>query len=184
MNIPNFVKEPMIKLISKTRDILSYIDNLNLFAFYFNGIYYHLSNRLTRIRYASLKTNDTNYIEGGGENAIRKTFKVLGCLTFVNLCVQSVKVVWKTYNNKTICDKTIHKTQTHQHMSTNSIDEHTRQDRKCPLCLDIRKDTSATPCGHLFCWYCIMKCISIHPECPICRHHVTPSRIVYLQNYV
>ena len=37
---------------------------------------------------------------------------------------------------------------------------------KCQLCFDTLKDASATPCGHIFCWECIVKSCFIKQECP------------------
>lgn len=42
---------------------------------------------------------------------------------------------------------------------------------RCRLCLGIRKDTTVTACGHLFCWSCIYTWIvrAGKDRCPLCR---------------
>lgn len=52
---------------------------------------------------------------------------------------------------------------------------------KCQLCLEAMP-TTTTPCGHLFCWNCLGDWLRTRAQCPFCREHVKPSRIVHLMN--
>lgn len=56
-------------------------------------------------------------------------------------------------------------------------------ERKCALCMEQAVDLSATQCGHLFCWVCILNWLDERQICPICREAIKKSRVVRLQNY-
>jgi peroxin-10 len=84
-----------------------------------------------------------------------------------------------------------------------TIERDTSNSKKCSLCIDALKNPSCTPCGHIYCWDCIMRCCSQQHigrtslgalmntdssnntkiKCPTCRREFLPQSIRPLYNY-
>jgi peroxin-10 len=55
-------------------------------------------------------------------------------------------------------------------------------ERRCGLCLEERSKPSCGPCGHIFCWDCLVAATQVKPQCPECRQKVEPTSILQLRN--
>lgn len=76
--------------------------------------------------------------------------------------------------------------------TSESLDEEPTDLMKCPLCMDPVKQPSVTPCGHIYCWTCIVpwtqrqkprgNALHTTMKCPVCRMSLKPQslRPVYL----
>lgn len=50
-------------------------------------------------------------------------------------------------------------------------------DLQCPLCLEARRECTVAPCGHLFCWDCLLMWLKQRSECPLCRTFCMPAHL-------
>lgn len=56
-----------------------------------------------------------------------------------------------------------------------------QESRTCSLCLTSMKDPSCSPCGHIFCWSCLLESTQHRPECPLCRRACLQQEILPLR---
>ncbi|KAG2825729.1 hypothetical protein PC116_g14210 [Phytophthora cactorum] len=72
----------------------------------------------------------------------------------------------------------------HQQSEGVSVGNSRQARRKCALCLGERVSPAVTPCGHVFCWECIVGwCQKNKAECPLCRQETHPQQIKCVYNY-
>ncbi|VDB95437.1 unnamed protein product [Peniophora sp. CBMAI 1063] len=63
-----------------------------------------------------------------------------------------------------------------------SIPPQIRAGRTCTLCLEERRGTCATECGHLFDWDCIYGWGREKSECPLCRQALDLTKLLPIRN--
>lgn len=207
----NLIGRVILKLcenFSNFEFILEKLEEYQYCLLFIDGKYFDFIQRLFRFNYISYnkQANIRN------ELINRDGFKFFGYLMLTKLLLefyQIIKIAIKTYKleldkynkyNKEISNDKFDQSQSDQ---SDQSDENSKKlnvklkkiplskqpdsgdaQNNCLLCLDIRKNSSTTPCGHLFCWSCITKYLEVNSNCPFCRQECYPQNILQLRNLI
>ena len=163
----------LFNALPKIKLMLITVHRLHLSIFYIKGIYFTIAKRLAAVNYVKYVVNAESQID---------SFSILGKLSLVQAALMLSLQMYGLYNE--LISKSSTFLSTSFSMPTDAANTNAKiEQQKCSLCLEFRKRTSLTSCGHLFCWPCIQEWIQNKAECPLCREELKPNQIVCLRNY-
>ncbi|RZF44541.1 hypothetical protein LSTR_LSTR002314 [Laodelphax striatellus] len=157
----------VLRVVAWLKLFIPILERLHKAVFYWTGFYCQLSKRLTGVQYVLVRQwlKDRKSLYG---------FKILSVVT---LAYAALSGATEFVNFAQLSpDEFGSRTQVTAKVVRPLKDT-------CPLCLEERKCSSLTPCGHLFCWQCLIEWLHTEQRCPVCREPVQPCRVVPLHNY-
>lgn len=170
------VQENLIKCCRFIVAAVPYIQAMHRTWFYFMGGKYQIARRITGLNYVLIRywLNINHSMYG---------YKVLGAINVMQLVFAFLANLKMSQRNSIELDSARNSKETIKHMSMSRNSNNQNVNRaKCVLCLEDRKDTCATVCGHLFCWFCILDWLDQREQCPVCREQIQKTSVIYLKN--
>lgn len=166
-------------------DVIANVKKGTQMLLYLFETYGTIPHRLLGVQYLSLVPRHKLHSDGGAP----RTYFVLGVVVMLELIVR----FWRHLKGRRIARQWSLRSgaverESEQRSEDGDTDKgHGHVTGKCTLCLGRRKQPTATLCGHIFCWLCLMelfKSSSRGAICPLCRRQITLQSAVPLYHYV
>jgi peroxin-10 len=155
-----------------TASLLTTLHSIHDCLFFLNSKYYEITNRLSGVRYINVFPS----------NEAQFNYKLVGYIIILTMAIKSVAFGKSVARQMKVISSP---GQLREEESTAEIQgEASEPALDCKICFDARKSVSSTPCGHLFCWDCILRYAQVKYECPICRAPVQPKEIIRIANLI
>jgi len=174
LGISSAARETLLKVLPFLQVLASGLQKLHTCLFYLQGSYYHLAKRLLGIEYVKRVEEDED--EVGAEKNTGPVFRLLGGVAALHLLYSTLQTLRKPPKPSSPTTS----------LPLSSVNESRTLGHRCPLCLDAlgtRGVTTATPCGHLACWTCLLEGLKATGECVVCRRPVEPHTVIPCRNY-
>lgn len=153
-------------------------NQLHLALFYVYGTYYYISKRLSGIRHLMVYYNSLA--------PPSSPYKLLGWLVLLQLVMKLIQWLMKWQGSAQLFASPVpFRGQTGKSSSDAETVGSSRVEIgiRCLLCLENCSAATATPCGHVFCWKCVVEWSNEKSECPVCRNKIEPQLLVVLQHF-
>ncbi|KAG1968701.1 peroxisome biogenesis factor 10 [Pimephales promelas] len=167
-------RKSLIQLVFALQQGITLLYRLHVAVFYISGAFYHIGKRAAGVSY--LRVGNVS----GDDPKISNGYRLLGALSVLQLGV----TLTLQFNNLKQRQRARQEWKQHRNLlPSRQVSESSPRSSRCILCLEERRNTTCTPCGHLFCWECITEWCNTKTECPLCREKFQPHRLVYLRSY-